>query len=276
MGGFDEGDRRQDRDANVKLCPAWINTGTCPRAGACKLRHGTLGATIGKAKAAWVAERRQRRAALPSTPGDDIPYQDKVSHAWQLLCPTSLRRPPWPFPGLGCGCARPPPCALAARRCVLNCAVFQQGYRARAAVMASWMVRTFDKEDLDKGILDVAGGRGDLSFELSVGHSLSCTVVDPRPVRLNKFQVRDAEERPPIPATRALLARPFRTRSPLYLSCVCVCVCVYVCVCVCACVCVCVCVYVFVCVCVCVCVSLCVCLSLSVYAGGWVGVCVCM
>ena len=79
MGSFDEGDRRQDRDETVKLCPAWINTGTCPRQGACKLRHGTLGATIGKAKAAWVAERRQRRAALPSTPGDDIPYQDKVS-----------------------------------------------------------------------------------------------------------------------------------------------------------------------------------------------------
>ena len=56
--------------------------------------------------------------------------------------------------------------------------------------MANWVARTFRKDDLDKGILDVAGGRGDLSFELSMSHSLACTVVDPRPVRLNKCQHR--------------------------------------------------------------------------------------
>ena len=46
---------------------------------------------------------------------------------------------------------------LALRLCVLNCTVFQHGYRERAAVMANWVARTFRKEDLDKGILDVAG-----------------------------------------------------------------------------------------------------------------------
>ena len=34
--------------------------------------------------------------------------------------------------------------------------------------MARWMTETFRKEDLEKGVLDVAGGRGDLSFELSM------------------------------------------------------------------------------------------------------------
>ena len=82
MRGFDEDDRLQDRDENVKLCPQWINTGSCPREQGCHLRHGTLGLTIGKAKAAWVAERRMRRDVLPSTPDDDIPYQDKVGRPW--------------------------------------------------------------------------------------------------------------------------------------------------------------------------------------------------
>jgi hypothetical protein len=82
MGGFDEDDRLQDRDENVKLCPQWINTGSCPRQRGCQLRHGTLGLAIGKAKAAWVAERRMRRDVLPSTPDDDIPYQDKVGRLW--------------------------------------------------------------------------------------------------------------------------------------------------------------------------------------------------
>jgi hypothetical protein len=141
LGAADLGTRAQDNDASVQLCTAWINTGLCPRMSECKFRHGTCGVPIGKARALWIAERRQRRAALPSTIGDTIPSQDKL------------------------------------------------GYRARAAVMAKWMVETFEVQDLEKGVLDVAGGRGDLSFELSLAHSLRCTVVDPRPVRLNKFQV---------------------------------------------------------------------------------------
>jgi hypothetical protein len=142
MASSDGGGRAQDGDASVKLCTAWINTGQCPRMSACKFRHGTCGVAIGKARALWIAERRLRRASMPSTVGDDIPSQDKL------------------------------------------------GYRARAAVMARWMVETFRKEDLERGVLDVAGGRGDLSFELSMTHSLKCTVVDPRPVRLNKCQHR--------------------------------------------------------------------------------------
>ena len=66
----------------------------------------------------------------------------------------------------------------------------RQSYRARAAVLAQWMSDTFRAEDLAQGVLDVAGGRGDLSFELTVSHSLRCTVVDPRPVRLTKHQHR--------------------------------------------------------------------------------------
>jgi hypothetical protein len=141
MSLTDCGNREQDSDKTIKLCGAWINSGRCPKKDACELRHGTCGVPIGKARAEWVAQVRQRRAEMPSTSGDDVPVHEK------------------------------------------------QSYRSRASVLAQFIIDTFHREDLDNGVLDVAGGRGDLSFELTVLHSLRCTVVDPRPVRLNKHQV---------------------------------------------------------------------------------------
>ena len=159
----DAGSRPQDSDASVSLCRAWITSGHCPKMSTCKFRHGTCGVAIGKARAEWIAQRRQRqvrvksgrcsqvrtltasplrRANIPTTADDDVPPEEK------------------------------------------------QSYRARAAVLAQWMSETFREEDLAQGVLDVAGGRGDLSFELTVSHSLRCTVVDPRPVRLTKHQHR--------------------------------------------------------------------------------------
>ena len=40
------------------------------------------------------------------------------------------------------------------------------------------------------GILDIAGGAGGLAFELAFRRNLPCTVVDPRPMRLNHRQQR--------------------------------------------------------------------------------------
>ena len=40
------------------------------------------------------------------------------------------------------------------------------------------------------GVLDVAGGRGSLSFALQSLHGISCTVVDPRPPKPTKQQLR--------------------------------------------------------------------------------------
>lgn len=40
------------------------------------------------------------------------------------------------------------------------------------------------------GILDVAGGTGGLAFELAFRAKIKCTVVDPRPMRLNNRQRR--------------------------------------------------------------------------------------
>ena len=40
------------------------------------------------------------------------------------------------------------------------------------------------------GVVDVAGGRGDLSFELHSLRHVPCTVVDPRPPNFDKTLVR--------------------------------------------------------------------------------------
>ena len=60
----------------------------------------------------------------------------------------------------------------------------------RASVFCSWLEATFGKETLSRGILDVAGGKGDVSFELSVKNGYRSIVVDPRPVKLSKPQFK--------------------------------------------------------------------------------------
>ena len=53
----------------------------------------------------------------------------------------------------------------------------------RARIFAEWVVEKFGHQRLDKGhILDIAGGKGDLAFELAFKHDLKCVVIDPRGV----------------------------------------------------------------------------------------------
>lgn len=58
----------------------------------------------------------------------------------------------------------------------------------RAAIFADWLVATFGAEALNEGtgVCDVAGGRGDLSFELACARGVRCVLVDPRPQQPRK------------------------------------------------------------------------------------------
>ena len=60
----------------------------------------------------------------------------------------------------------------------------------RAAKFADWLVRTFGVETLSRGsgVLDVAGGRGDVSWELHTVRGVPCTLVEPRARKLNRLQ----------------------------------------------------------------------------------------
>jgi len=57
----------------------------------------------------------------------------------------------------------------------------KKSHAQRAAVLAEWLCSVYGLDDLRQhGVLEIAGGRGDLAFELSVKRQIPCTVVDPR------------------------------------------------------------------------------------------------
>jgi len=55
----------------------------------------------------------------------------------------------------------------------------KKGHAARAAVFAEWLCEVFGDDLLRGGVVDIAGGRGELAFELSV-KNIPCIVLDPR------------------------------------------------------------------------------------------------
>ncbi|KAI7837842.1 hypothetical protein COHA_008330 [Chlorella ohadii] len=67
--------------------------------------------------------------------------------------------------------------------------------RRRAQVLAAWLVQTYGRDLLNsgEGVLDVAGGAGGVTFELQHAHGIRCTLVDPRPLKLNKQQLRQLQ-----------------------------------------------------------------------------------
>lgn len=52
----------------------------------------------------------------------------------------------------------------------------------RAEVFADWLVSTYGIERLrsGEGVVDVAGGRGELAFELTMKYGIPCCIIDPR------------------------------------------------------------------------------------------------
>lgn len=52
-----------------------------------------------------------------------------------------------------------------------------------------WLADTFGRDVLGSGtgLLDIAGGKGELSFELANLTGVPTTVVDPRPLQLDRF-----------------------------------------------------------------------------------------
>jgi len=71
------------------------------------------------------------------------------------------------------------------------------GNSQRASVFSKWIVEKFSLEYLKSGvILDIGGGRGDLSFELGTKHQLQCVIVDPRPQKFKRWQLKFLKKNP--------------------------------------------------------------------------------
>ncbi|KAL6051846.1 Zinc finger, CCCH-type [Balamuthia mandrillaris] len=62
----------------------------------------------------------------------------------------------------------------------------------KANCFRRWLIDTFGRERLLQGVgvLEVAGGKGELSFQLVNLNGVSCTVVEPRPLELKHYQRR--------------------------------------------------------------------------------------
>eukprot|EP00884_Botryococcus_braunii_P009330 jgi/Botrbrau1/18399/Bobra.0469s0001.1 len=65
----------------------------------------------------------------------------------------------------------------------------KQRNRFRASFFRRFLLNTFGRETLaaGTGVLDVAGGKGDLSFELLNLNDVPATVVEPRPISFQRF-----------------------------------------------------------------------------------------
>lgn len=61
--------------------------------------------------------------------------------------------------------------------------------RSKAGAFRRWLADTFGRDVLGSGtgLLDIAGGKGELSFELANLTGVPTTVVDPRPLQLDRF-----------------------------------------------------------------------------------------
>lgn len=68
----------------------------------------------------------------------------------------------------------------------------KQGRQGRARVFAAWLVELMGAERLSagRGVLDIAGGRGPLSFALAAIHGVPCTLLDPRPRKLSRSEAK--------------------------------------------------------------------------------------
>ena len=68
----------------------------------------------------------------------------------------------------------------------------------RAKVFADWLVSVWGLARLERGlVLDIAGGRGDLAFELA-RRGLDCATVDPRPPKLKRWQAKFRKKHPEV------------------------------------------------------------------------------
>lgn len=213
-----------DAGSGVATCKYWVNTGRCPREN-CGFNHPSI---LPAARSQYAQERKRAReegfalrmqatlaehqAFVPRSHqgegqdekragmGEATDSHDRDHH------PRNPHRDHHHSSEHGSGGAFAPK-------------------RLRAKMFCDFLVETFGADVLSRGrgVIDVAGGRGEISFELYSRRGIPSTCVDPRPGKLSREQLkflkknRDAEPPPhvrclfgnamcDVPEQKALLA----------------------------------------------------------------------
>eukprot|EP00887_Chlorella_sp_A99_P007850 scaffold20.g7850.t1 len=159
------------------VCRAWLSGG-CPFRDTCILRHLPLAPA----------------GPLQLAGGSDSGHggrSGRASGAAPLALPPAWAKPPAAETAAGAAPRATAEAAAAAAEAVAHPAPVARRRgkvlkRFRAEAFRRWLLDTYGGDALRSGagVLDVAGGRGELSLELAVLHSIPATVLEPRPLDL--------------------------------------------------------------------------------------------
>ena len=150
----------------TKLCKFWVNTGRCRRAG-CTARHGAPEERAA-ALAAWQLARRPAAVAGPAAAGGGSGGRQGKGQRAAVFAGKMRARSSTPSPLSG--------------RLLSNTrrlAPSNERRQFRTPVSADWLVETYGQARLcsGSGVVEVAGGRGGLAFELCARRGIPCSLV---------------------------------------------------------------------------------------------------
>jgi hypothetical protein len=163
------------------LCGEWAILGVCSGAQPCAHRHYFASET----ERSTVRQLRVRHRVRLAIAGDCLAAAEQRARPLG-----SIMREAWAL--------RTDPAALWGRDC-----------RSTAALFAQWLIAVYGRERLasGRGVVDVAGGNGELAQQLAMEYQIPATVVDPAAPPLTLSPTRTScQGRAPAGATGAAVA----------------------------------------------------------------------
>ncbi len=183
------------------VCKYFVNSGSCSAGSSCRFLHPDATAHLGM-KSQWVAEKVTRRCMRPTIPADTADPHGKVRAGAGCLLRRTLQHSWWLQ-------ARKSASAAVLAQVRMNASSHAE--RARDLThLCQWLLHTHSIEQLNQGggVLDVAGGRGELSFQLHV-RGVHVTCVDRRVCKPCKAMIRHAASHPDDAGPRMLMGEDF-------------------------------------------------------------------
>ncbi|XP_026193938.1 uncharacterized protein LOC34624558 [Cyclospora cayetanensis] len=159
-----------------RICKMYLVSGSCRRL-ACPLMHikdGRMRRHFDILKAQRQVRSVQRQLLLPQQHPQVLqpPLPHLPDHVSTVPSSSAIT--------LQCSSCPPPDCRQPEQQIYSPQRIYPRSIRG--AVFAEWLISTYGAERLSKGsgVIEVAGGRGELAFELTVKYNVPVTIIDPR------------------------------------------------------------------------------------------------